>query len=134
MTSKSLKQIVSAAVGLSAVSSLISLYWGTYTALGVLAGCVWNTINLILLVQGLNTWFDMNDRRMDYVPRGRFYKIGLFLAKFPVLYGCAILLLMSPDISKVGFGIGFTIIIVAAMIGSGVYFQSLVEEPAPHGR
>lgn len=134
MTGKSKWLVAIVGISLSVVAGLAGLYWSPTVAIGVFVGAIWNFLNLICLTQGLTVWFDLNDNRLDYRPRSRWYKIGLFVVKFPLLYGSAIWLLMNPQVSKVGFGSGFTVMIVAAMIGSGFYFQSLTRKAAPHGR
>ena len=103
---------------------------------GILAGAVWNLANLWCLTQLLTAWLGSkrsNTRVIGWphhlpqpplaassqqgrsAPAMRWQVVGWLLLKFPLLYLAAWLLLTRPFISLVGFGVGFTIVLVAVM-------------------
>ncbi|MBI4003412.1 MAG: hypothetical protein HY353_00145 [Candidatus Omnitrophica bacterium] len=77
-------------------------------AAGVLAGGLWSAVNLWCLSRALRTWLNP-----QATPRWR--QIGWFLVKFPLLYAAVFGLVQLPGISLVGFGIGFFVVIMAAV-------------------
>ena len=76
-------------------------------ALGVLVGGAWNAASLWCLTKMLNSWLGPSPSQRR--------AIGWLLVKFPLLYGGAVLALRTPAISLVGFGLGFTIVLVCAL-------------------
>lgn len=86
---------------------LAGSFYGIRGALGVLSGGFWNLINLWCLQNLLNAWLGTtrSTRRV----------VGWIVLKFLFLYGLVVLLLRHPAISLMGFGIGFTIILISAI-------------------
>ena len=75
--------------------------------LGLLVGGAWNAASLWCLTKMLGSWLSPSPSQRR--------AIGWLLVKFPLLYAGAVLALRAPAISLVGFGVGFTIILVCAL-------------------
>ena len=75
---------------------------------GIVAGMAWNATSLWCLSKLLHAWLGPQPSRR---------RVLLWLAvKFPLLYGGVWVLLRTPEISMVGFGIGFSLVLVGAMV------------------
>jgi hypothetical protein len=74
--------------------------------LGLLVGGLWNAINLWCLAHLLRAWIGPRPSRRKV--------LGWLVVKFPLWYAVAIVLLRQPRISMVGFGAGFTLVLLAA--------------------
>ena len=85
----------------------VATWWDARLALGVLAGGLWNAASLWCLASLLNAW-------LGPVPSQR-RVIGWLAVKFPLLYVLAFGALKLPSVSLIGFGIGFTVTLVAVM-------------------
>lgn len=72
---------------------------------GIVAGGAWSLVNLWGLTRISTVW-------LRQAHRGR--TLAWFLFKFPCLYAIAMYLLTRPAVSPMGFGIGFTVMLVAA--------------------
>ena len=81
--------------------------WNTRAALGVIAGGFWNLANLWCLERVLSAWLQPQPSRRR--------ALGWVLVKFPLLYLLAFMLLRVSFVSLVGFGIGFTVVLVVAI-------------------
>lgn len=93
--------------------------------LGALVGGVWNLASLWCLMQVVRAWLGPQ-------PSTRRAVLWL-LVKFPLLYLLIFVLLRSPTISIVGFGIGFSMVLLAVM--GWLIRQTVQTSPArPHGR
>ena len=90
--------------------------------LGVLAGGAWNLASLWCLRQLVRAWLGPQPSR----PR----VIGWLLVKFPFLYYLIFLMLRSGVVSSVGFGIGFSVVLAAAM--GGLLWRA--QRTVAHGR
>ena len=88
---------------------------------GVLAGSLWNAANFWCFSHALGAWLDPQ--------RARRHQIGWFVVKFPLLYAAAFSLLQMPWISPIGFGIGFTLVLAAAVL-----LVLKARQPQLHGR
>ena len=125
MSEQALKPLwMIAALGL-AVGVAVSFAWGLRAALGVGVGGIWNLASLWCLVQLLNAWLGQSPSKKR--------ALGWLLVKFPCLYGLAFLLLWTRAVSPVGFGIGFTIVLLMMMGGMALRATSFALAP-PHGR
>jgi len=82
--------------------------WRGRLALGVLAGGLWNLASLWCLVRLLSAWLGRSASRPWQVA-------GWLLLKFPLLYLLVFSMRRAPAISLIGFGVGFTIVLAAAV-------------------
>ena len=92
---------------------------------GGIAGAVWNALNLWCLTRLLQAWLGPRPSRR--------LALGWLLAKFPLLYAAAWVCLSHPGSSAAGFGVGFTVVLIAAM----AWFAFQAQRMAPlrsHGR
>lgn len=124
------KQVVRRCVGASAVGlgvgSLLALRWSTSAGLGVLAGGSWGLLNLWCLARALPVWLGPDTSRRR--------SLSWFAVKFPLLYLAAFVLLSHPSISPVGFGLGFTLVLIAAGASALGSFRPRVHRAAADGR
>lgn len=74
---------------------------------GLALGGIWNAANLWCLAQLLKAWLGPQPSRRRVV--------GWLLVKFPLLYLAAIGALRHPAVSLVGFSIGFSLVLLAAI-------------------
>ena len=81
----------------------------TTIAVGAAAGAAWNVASLWCLAQLLHAW-------LGPAPSTRRAVVWL-VVKFPLLYGLTFVMLWHQAISVVGFGIGFSVVLVAAIGG-----------------
>jgi len=109
MTDRALKRVLLTGSAATACAALLGASWGAATALGIVAGGLWNLVNLWCLTRALGVWLKPQ-------PAPRRQQIGWFLVKFPVLYAAAFSLVNIPGVSLLGFGIGFLVVIVAAVM------------------
>lgn len=93
--------------------------------IGVAAGGAWNAANLWSLARLLQAWL--------ISPRSLRRVIGWLVVKFPLLYVLAFLALRSAKISVIGFSIGFTVVLLAA-VGHFLLRAARVAVPSAHGR
>ena len=91
--------------------------------LGVVAGGLWNVLNLWCLTHLLRVWVGTN-------PSTR-RALAWAAVKFPVLYGAAIALIRNPSVSIAGFCLGFTGVLLAAGLRS--LFIARRSEVLQHG-
>ena len=75
---------------------------------GIFVGAVWNLINLWCLSRALRTWLHPQPSRAR--------AIAWLAVKFPLLYSVAVGYLMRSSASAMGFGIGFLIVLIAALV------------------
>ncbi|PIQ83932.1 MAG: hypothetical protein COV75_04850 [Candidatus Omnitrophica bacterium CG11_big_fil_rev_8_21_14_0_20_63_9] len=80
--------------------------------LGTLAGLLWSLANVWGLARLSTVWL------RDGASRTR--TLLWFFIKFPCLYAVAIWLLLQPAVSPAGFGIGFTLVLIAAIVVAAV--------------
>ena len=99
--------------------------WGLHAALGVFAGGAWNLASLWCLVQLLNAWLGPAPSRKRVW--------GWLLVKFPLLYFLAFGLLWTKAVSAVGFGVGFSVVLLVILTGMACQAKHLVIT-RPHGR
>jgi hypothetical protein len=108
MTDRILKQFFKIALSLTAISFVFTAaVAGRDTAIGLLAGGAWNLTSLLVLSQLLNAWLGPNrsNRRV----------VGWLLVKFPLLYLAFFAMYQFKVVSLIGFGIGFTVVLAAAV-------------------
>ena len=94
-------------------------------AVGVIAGGAWTLVNLWCLSRALQAWLRIP------VSKGR--SIAWFVVKFPLLYAVAVALLMRSSVCSIGFGIGFTVVLICAMIGSVIVTSRAIQSAPSHG-
>ena len=92
---------------------------------GVLVGGLWNLANLYCLTRLLTAWLGprRSTRRV----------VGWLLVKFIALYFLAFALLRLPGVSPVGFGVGFTVVLIGAIWLLALRARRLVP-PVAHDR
>jgi len=108
MTDQTLRGIFLTGIGATAVAALGGALFGIEVALSILAGGLWNVANVWCLARALGVWLNPH-------PAPRRQQIGWFIVKFPLLYAAVFGLVQCPGISLVGFGIGFLVVIIAAV-------------------
>lgn len=106
MTEQLLRRFLLLSAVLLLLGGLLALALSAQVAAGLLAGGLWNVANLWCLSQLLEAW--LGPRRSTK------RVVAWLLVKFPLLYVLAVALLQSTRVSMVGFGIGFTLVLVAA--------------------
>ena len=104
---------------------LLSLRWDHALAVGMVAGGVWNLMNLWCLIRALHVWLGSESSRRQAV--------GWFLVKFPLLYLIAVGVLLARGVSAVGFGIGFSIVLAAALLTALRHAQQELRTLSSHG-
>jgi len=92
---------------------------------GGIAGAVWNALNFWCLTRLLQAWLGPQPSRRR--------ALGWLLAKFPLLYAAAWVYLSRPGASVIGFGVGFTVILIAAMAWFVLQAQQITPFSS-HGR
>ena len=98
---------LAAAVSTALVSLLVVMSGAVKVGVGIFAGGTWNMASLWCLARLLSAWLGPAASRRRV--------IGWLLVKFPLLYLVVFTLLRHPAVSLVGFGIGFTIVLVVAL-------------------
>jgi len=93
--------------------------------LGVLAGALWNLASLWCLTQLLRAWLGPHPSRRRV--------LLWLLVKFPLFYLLVFVLLRHPAISIVGFGVGFTLVLLLVM-GWVIRQSQRALAIRPHGR
>ena len=98
-------------------------FFGELVVFGPAAACgaAWALANFWCFHRVLRVW-------LSTAPSKRAV-LSWFVVKFPLLYGVAVFLLTRPGFSAIGFGIGFTAALAAAMV---VMVARAVREPAQH--
>jgi hypothetical protein len=94
-------------------------------AIGLVAGGVWNLASVWSLRRLLGAWLGPSPSRRR--------ALLWLLVKFPLLYLLAVALLRSPQVSSVGFGLGFTLVLIAAIAQVVMQVRSRTARH-PHGR
>lgn len=79
----------------------------TIFGLSAAAGAVWNLASLFCLRRLLRAW-------MGPQPSQR-RAVAWVLVKFPLLYALVVCLFRMPQLSIVGFSLGFSVVLTAAM-------------------
>ena len=108
MTDRALSQAcLFGAVATVAAAAVASLIGAIGPALGIVGGGMWNLLNLWCLIRLLRAWLgsQRSSRRV----------LGWLLLKFPLLYGLLFVVFRHQTISLLGFGIGFTVVLLAAL-------------------
>ena len=89
------------------VVALAAAAWGLRPAASVAAGGAWNLASLWCLSRMLHAWLGPHPSRRRVV--------GWLLVKFPLLYSLVWLVLRVPAFSWVGFGVGFSVVLLVAV-------------------
>ena len=122
MNTRTSRLIAMQAAGALAICAIVAqIGWGPVAAGGVLAGGLWNLASLWCLSQLLAAWLG---------PRPSQRRAILWLSvKFPLLYLAAFALMRQSGLSLVGFGVGFTVVLIVAVAALALQAQRMV-----HGR
>ena len=110
-----------AAGALAICATVAQISWGPSVAGGVLIGGIWNLASLWCLSQLLAAWLGPR-------PSQRWAILWLSV-KFPLLYLAAFAVMRQPGLSLIGFGVGFSLVLVIAVASLAVHAQRVV-----HGR
>ncbi len=89
-----------------ALATLAAAPMGGSVMLGVLAGAAWNLASLWCLTRMMGAWLGPNGSTKRAA--------GWILVKFPLLYLLAFAMLRS-SISIIGFGIGFSVVLLVSV-------------------
>ena len=117
--------VLYAAAMLAAGGAIVRLQGAAMVA-GMFAGAAWNLASLWCLARMLAAWLG---------PRASTRRaLGWLLVKFPLLYLLAFVMLRGRAVSIVGFGIGFTVVLVVALASLAVRTQRLLAPVKSHGR
>jgi len=125
MTERTLRTLLLVGSGTVGLAASMSLWWGPSVSLGVLAGGLWNLVNLWCLARTLRVWFASTP------PRRRV--VAWFVVKFPLLYLAAVGVLMIPGLSVVGFGVGFLVLLASVLVTTLVRLQRMTQSVPSHG-
>ena len=123
MSDSLLRPLTRSAAAAILASAAFAGLWGPSYALGVVAGGVWNLTSLWCLVHLL-------DAGLGAAPSKR-RAIGWLLVKFPLLYAIAFAVLHTSAVSVIGFGIGFTAVLLVMAVTLALRTRSVVTPP--HG-
>jgi hypothetical protein len=113
-------RVAAVVVGITAAATAL---WHPRIAGGIVAGGAWNLISLWCLSRMLLAWLG---------PSPSVRRAVLWVTLKSGLYAFAFCLLRQPAVSSVGFGIGFSLVLITMLGGLAINAQRLV--PARHGR
>lgn len=119
------KRVWVTAAGIMLVGAAIAARWGAHVATGLFIGGAWNLASLWCLVHLLSAWIGPHPSRRR--------AIAWLLLKFPLLYLLAFVMFRSPRVSLIGFGVGFTIVLIV-LIGWFALQARQMTLMRPHGR
>lgn len=85
------------------MSNAPAIFW-----LSIAAGAGWNIASLFCLRQLMRAWLGPRPSRRRAV--------AWVLVKFPLLYALVVFLFRSPQLSVIGFSLGFSAVLVVAMV------------------
>ena len=125
MNERTLRRVWLWAAAVVAFCAAASLTWSAKGAVGVLAGGVWNLASLWCLVHLLNAWLGPTPSRRR--------AIMWLVLKFPLLYLLAVGVLLNQRVSVVGFGLGFTIVLLIIVSWFALQVRQITLL-RPHGR
>ena len=104
---------------------MIEQFFAWPVVLGVVVGAAWNLINLWCLSSALTIWLDVAPSRRR--------AIAWFVVKYPLLYLAAFVALSHPAVSPVGFAIGFTVVLFAALVIKALHPRPSEPVGSAHG-
>lgn len=107
MTSRSMTHLMLTAGTIIGGAAMMAALWDVRLGAGIVAGGLWNMASLWCLTRLLSTWLGPQPSRRRTV--------AWLLVKFPLLYLAVFGMLRLPTVSATGFGIGFTLMLVAAI-------------------
>lgn len=107
MTTTVIRTTSGALLALIGMTSLAAAPWGARMVGGVAAGGLWNLASLWCLVRLLDAWLGPTPSRRR--------ALGWLFVKCPLLYALAWAVLALARVSPIGFGLGLTVGLVAAM-------------------
>ena len=97
----------------------VTSFWTT-TTVGLLVGSAWSLANLWVLGRLLTAWISPAPRR------SRRRVVGWLLLKLAVIYPLAVLFLHANPGAAVSFGVGFSLVLLAALIRFTVVAQRAI--------
>ena len=119
---------------------------------GLAAGAAWSTANLWCLTRLLRAWlgpqpstrraiawshhppgFAASEPPQRGSPSANWQVVGWLLVKFPLLYGTAVGLLWARAVSLIGFSLGFSLVLLAALVRFAYSAQRMTLSRS-HGR
>lgn len=125
MNSQALHRAWSVAAAMLVVVALPAWAWGPRAVMGVLAGGVWNLASLWCLTRLLNAWLGPQPSKHR--------AIWWLLAKLFLLSVLVFGILRAHWVSLVGFGIGFTVVLLV-VVGSISFRAQQMAVGRSHGR
>ena len=125
MSEQLLKRVWVTAAGIMLVGAAIATRWGSHMATGLFIGVAWNLASLWCLAHLLSAWIGPHPSRRR--------AIAWLLLKFPLLYLLAVVVFRSPRVSLIGFGVGFTIVLIV-LVGWFALQARQMTLMRPHGR
>jgi hypothetical protein len=125
MDERTLRRVWLGTAAVVALCAVASLGWSVRGAAGVLAGGIWNLASLWCLVHLLNAWLGPHPSRRR--------AIAWLVLKFPLLYLLAAGVLLHQRVSVVGFGLGFTVVLLV-IVGWFALQARRMTVLRPHGR
>ena len=125
MNERALRRVWLCTAAVVVLCAVASLRWSVKGTVGVLAGGVWNLASLWCLVHLLNAWLGPTPSRRR--------AITWLVLKFPLLYLLAVGVLLNQRVSVVGFGLGFTVVLLI-LVGWFALQARHMTLLRPHGR
>ena len=107
MTERAVSHAWRVAAAILAASALPLILWQPRLGAGVLVGGAWNLASLGCLMRALSAWLGPTPSRRRAV--------AWLLVKLGGVYPLAWLLLRHPAVSALGFGIGFSLVLVVIL-------------------
>ena len=125
MHNRMIRQLVCAVGAVLGASALLALRWDVAVATGIVVGGLWNLASFWCLANLLQAWLGPKPSRRRAVT--------WLLIKFPLLYGVIFTVFISRAVSSIGFGIGFTVVLVV-LLGWYVLRAPQMAAARSHGR
>ncbi len=107
MIERRLRSLWLTGVAFLTAATFIALELHAPMAAGLCAGATWNLVNLTCLAGLLHACITPQSSKR--------WAIAWFVVKFPLLYAIGYQVLRRPDISILGFGIGFTLMLLLVL-------------------
>lgn len=93
------------------------IYFGLYITMGIMAGAIWNIVNILLLSQ-IFTMFTSPEKL------NKKWAVLASIIKFPVLYGAGYAIIKYTDVSLYGIILGFPLVLAVFVLKVlGIYFK-----------
>ena len=122
MTDRGLTSLGKAAVASLGVAVGVTALVSPKATLGVAVGGAWSLASLWCLTRLLASWLGPQ--------RSTRQVVGWLVVKFPLLYLLAFWLMRRPAVSFLGFGVGFSVVLVTAIAGLAIHARRIIPPPA----